>query len=170
MCVTRTPLRAWAVMNSFVMLVNLSEDQNEAATRAEHVGKKIHEALNQSYGLKEINYNISSSIGASQFIGQQIEIDALLKQADMAMYKAKDAGRNTLRFFDPDMETGRSEARHPGKRAAGSHSGKAARAALSSSSRRRPDHRSRSTGAPGSIPSAGWSRLPSSSRWPRMSG
>jgi len=87
-----------------VMLVNLSENQNEAATRAEQVGEKIRDALNQDYVLKDITYRISSSIGASQFIGQKIDDDALLKQADMAMYKAKDAGRNTLRFFDPDME------------------------------------------------------------------
>ena len=87
-----------------VMLVNLSENQNEAATRAEQVGEKIRGALNQDYVLREVTYRISSSIGASQFIGQKIDVDALLKQADMAMYKAKDAGRNTLRFFDPDME------------------------------------------------------------------
>ena len=87
-----------------VMLVNLSENQNEAATWAEQVGEKIRDALNQDYMLRATTYRISSSIGASQFIGQKIDIDALLKQADMAMYKAKDAGRNTLRFFDPDME------------------------------------------------------------------
>ena len=87
-----------------VMLVNLSENRNEAATCAEQVGEKMRGALNQNYVLRNITYRISSSIGASQFTGQTIDLDALLKQADMAMYKAKDAGRNTLRFFDPDME------------------------------------------------------------------
>ena len=31
-------------------------------------------------------------------------MDGLLKQADIAMYQAKTSGRNTLRFFDPDMQ------------------------------------------------------------------
>jgi EAL domain-containing protein (putative c-di-GMP-specific phosphodiesterase class I) len=38
------------------------------------------------------------------FRGQLTAIEDLLKQADMAMYRAKDAGRNALRFFDPDMQ------------------------------------------------------------------
>jgi len=87
-----------------VLLVDRGKNKNEAANHTEHVGVKIHAALNQSYQLKEITYRITSSIGASQFIGQKIDIDLLMKQADLAMYKAKDAGRNTLRFFDPDME------------------------------------------------------------------
>ena len=86
-----------------VMLVSLSESQREAASRIERVGRKIIAALNQTYELKSIPYRISPSIGVSVFLGQQDEADTLLKQADLAMYKAKDAGRNTLRFFDPDM-------------------------------------------------------------------
>ncbi len=86
-----------------VMLVNLSENQGEAAALIELIGEKIIAALNQPFALKALTYNITSSIGASVFLGQQTNIDTLLKQADLAMYKAKEAGRNTLRFFDPDM-------------------------------------------------------------------
>ena len=86
-----------------VMLVSLSESQSEAASLIELVGGKINAALNIPFELKAVSYRISPSIGASVFLGQQTEIDTLLKQADLAMYKAKDAGRNTLRFFDPDM-------------------------------------------------------------------
>jgi len=86
-----------------VMLVNLSESQSEAASLVELIGGKINAALNHSYELKDVSYRITPSIGASVFLGQQSDIDTLLKQADLAMYKAKDAGRNTLRFFDPDM-------------------------------------------------------------------
>jgi predicted signal transduction protein with EAL and GGDEF domain len=38
------------------------------------------------------------------FRGHETSIDNILKQADMAMYKAKEAGRNRLHFFDPAMQ------------------------------------------------------------------
>ena len=77
----------------------------EAANRAEFVGEKILDALNQSYPLDKVAYHCTPSIGVTLFKGNPTSIDDLLKQADLAMYKAKDAGRNALRFFDPDMET-----------------------------------------------------------------
>ena len=49
-------------------------------------------------------YHSTASIGATLFRNHQTEIEVLLKQADLAMYKSKEAGRNTLRFFDPEME------------------------------------------------------------------
>ena len=86
-----------------VMLANLSHNQNDAASLIELIGEKIFSALNQPYELKDVAYRITASIGASTFLGQQTGMDTLVKQADLAMYKAKDAGRNTLCFFDPDM-------------------------------------------------------------------
>ena len=44
------------------------------------------------------------SIGIAPFTGEHTTVGELLKQADLAMYQAKTAGRNTLRFFDPDMQ------------------------------------------------------------------
>ena len=88
-----------------VMLVNLSNDEKAAANHTEYVGAKILESLNQIYQLRDIPYHITPSIGAALFSGDMTEIDALLKQADIAMYRAKDSGRNTLRFFDSHMET-----------------------------------------------------------------
>ncbi len=91
--------------DEFVMiLTNLSIDKRAAANQAEVVGEKIIAALNESYLLKDISYHNTPSIGATLFSGDQAEIEDLLKQADIAMYRAKDAGRNTIRFFDPDME------------------------------------------------------------------
>ena len=46
----------------------------------------------------------SSSIGATLFSKKQCDVDALLKQADSAMYEAKQAGCNTFRFFDNKMQ------------------------------------------------------------------
>ncbi len=87
-----------------VVLTNLSPDSKIAVNQAEVVGMKILAALNKAYYLKDITYHCTPSIGATIFNGYQSDIDALLKQADIAMYRSKDAGRNTLRFFDPDME------------------------------------------------------------------
>jgi diguanylate cyclase (GGDEF)-like protein/PAS domain S-box-containing protein len=87
-----------------VMLANLSSSEAEAATQAEAVGLKILDALNESYPLRDVAYHSTPSIGATLFDGITTEVEVMLKQADLAMYKSKDAGRNALRFFDPDME------------------------------------------------------------------
>ena len=87
-----------------VMLASLSMNEGDAATQTEAVGEKIIATLNQTYQLKDVAYHSTPSIGATLFRSQQNAIDDLLKQADLAMYKSKEAGRNALRFFDPDME------------------------------------------------------------------
>ncbi len=87
-----------------VVLTNLATEKSEAATHTELVGEKILAALNRNYALREVTHHSTPSIGATLFVGQQIEIESLLKQADLAMYRSKEEGRNALRFFDPDME------------------------------------------------------------------
>jgi len=87
-----------------IMLASLSTDQTEAATQTEAIGDKILGALRQVYRLRNVDYHSTSSIGATLFGGHLASVEDLLKQADLAMYKAKDTGRNALRFFDPDME------------------------------------------------------------------
>ncbi|MFH0934236.1 MAG: EAL domain-containing protein, partial [Pseudomonadota bacterium] len=86
-----------------VMLEDLSEDDLEAADQAENVAAKIHDALEQPYQIGTHTCNSTPSIGATLF-NRNVSIDDLLKQADIAMYQAKKAGRNTLRFFDPQMQ------------------------------------------------------------------
>ncbi|MDD5471865.1 MAG: EAL domain-containing protein, partial [Sideroxydans sp.] len=86
-----------------VMLEDLSENTLEAAEQAKNVGAKILGALNVQYFLGEHAYNSTPSVGATLF-ERNISIDELLRQADIAMYQAKKAGRNTLRFFDPQMQ------------------------------------------------------------------
>jgi EAL domain-containing protein (putative c-di-GMP-specific phosphodiesterase class I) len=43
-------------------------------------------------------------VGIALYQGHQISIDELMRQADLAMYQAKNAGRNAMRFFDPQMQ------------------------------------------------------------------
>lgn len=96
-----------------IMLEELAEDSETATLIAQRLGNKILHALNQPYFLHyvdaqdhalSIEHHASASIGMKLFQGTQINSDDLLKQADMAMYQAKQAGRNTLRIFDPDMQ------------------------------------------------------------------
>jgi len=87
------------------VLAEMGESDQDAANRTEAVGEKILAALNQSYPLDKVAYHSTPSIGVTLFKGNRTAVDDLLKQADLAMYKSKDAGRNALRFFDPDMET-----------------------------------------------------------------
>ncbi len=87
-----------------VMLESLGMHPIEVAAKAEEVGEKILVALNQPYQLDMQVTRSSSSIGATLFSGERLECEELLKQADIAMYQAKKSGRNTLRFFDPQMQ------------------------------------------------------------------
>ncbi len=89
-----------------VMLEGLGEQEDSAAHQAEIVAEKIHRALNEPYALEglEREYHSTPSIGLTLFLGQDTAIEVLLKQADVALYQAKDAGRNTVRFFNPAMQ------------------------------------------------------------------
>jgi len=95
-----------------VMLENLPADGLVAA-QVEAVAEKILATLGRPYHLEPMtgsgrqsanDYHCTASIGVTLFGAQTDNVDELLKQADLAMYRAKDSGRNTIRFFDPDMQ------------------------------------------------------------------
>ena len=87
-----------------VVLQNLSSDAPEAAAQARTLGELILAQLRQPYELAGHEHHFTASIGVTLLTHQRDSVDEVLKQADMAMYRAKDDGRNTLRFFDPDMQ------------------------------------------------------------------
>lgn len=87
-----------------VLLEALSVDSTQAALQARVVGEKVLKAINQPYAINNVEQHSSSSIGISMYINPKQKIDDFLKQADTAMYAAKKAGRNALRFFDPAMQ------------------------------------------------------------------
>ncbi len=91
--------------DEFVMVLSgLGEDQRRAALVAESVAEKILAVLNQPYPIKDAAHRNSASLGVTLFRDQTLTIDDLMKQADLAMYRAKDSGRSRIRFFDPAME------------------------------------------------------------------
>ena len=88
-----------------VVLANLHPQLNEAASQAKDIGEKILLALNQPYHLGDLEHRCTASLGATLFCGATETMEDLLRQADLAMYKAKEMGRNGLQFFDPAMQT-----------------------------------------------------------------
>lgn len=87
-----------------VLLEGLDLDNQTAARQAHRVGSKILTALGQPYALGGHEHHATSSVGIALFNHRSTSVEELLKRADMAMYEAKAAGRNTLRFFDPAMQ------------------------------------------------------------------
>jgi diguanylate cyclase (GGDEF)-like protein/PAS domain S-box-containing protein len=87
-----------------VMLEDLSNETSEAATHVEMVGEKLLAALNQIFEINGLEHKNTASVGVTVFGREHETIEDLLKKADFAMYQAKAAGRNTLRFFDPKMQ------------------------------------------------------------------
>ena len=91
--------------DEFVLILEgLSSNLPEAANQGELIGEKILDSLNQPYDLITQDYHTTPSIGVTLFCGHDIGVDELLKQADLAMYQSKAAGRNTLHFFEPAMQ------------------------------------------------------------------
>lgn len=97
-----------------VILGELDRDIAMSRQQVAGIAEKIRNRLAEPYRLsvnhggmagQEIEHRCSASIGIRVFIGNGIDPDEILKQADLAMYQAKDAGRNTICFFTPPDET-----------------------------------------------------------------
>jgi diguanylate cyclase (GGDEF)-like protein/PAS domain S-box-containing protein len=92
-----------------VMLSELETDQSEATEHAALVAQKILSVLSEPYEMllpdgpaeKVITHFCTASIGVAMFVNHQATQEELLKWADIAMYYAKDEGRNAVRFYSP---------------------------------------------------------------------
>ena len=87
-----------------IMLMDLSMAEEEAAVQTKIIGEKILAVLNRPYQFPGHLYHNTASIGATLFDGHIASADEVLRRADLAMYHAKAAGRNALRFFEPGMQ------------------------------------------------------------------
>ena len=87
-----------------ILLPELSSEQEPAATLALSVAEKIRAALEQPIRIDGQDYLATASIGVSLFPKQGETVDDLIREADIAMYRAKDSGRNALMFFEHTMQ------------------------------------------------------------------
>jgi diguanylate cyclase (GGDEF)-like protein/PAS domain S-box-containing protein len=91
--------------DEFVLLIQeLGDDAASATAQVEQIGHKILSRLNHVYVLNALEHHSTPSMGVSLLSSEVSSVEELLKQADLAMYQSKAAGRNTLRFFDPAMQ------------------------------------------------------------------
>ncbi len=73
-------------------------------TGAERVAEKLLHTVSQSYQLGQYDLNISTSIGIAVYPEDGEDLETLLRNADTAMYRAKQDGRGIYRFFTPEMQ------------------------------------------------------------------
>ena len=103
--VRKTDMVARLGGDEFVVMVDdLSTDPDAAAFKATALAEKVLNTLREPFQLTGHQHFTTPSIGVTSFNGQQSDVGELLKQADLAMYQAKSLGRNTLCFFDPNMQ------------------------------------------------------------------
>ena len=87
-----------------IVLEELTGSVEEIGGHARRVGEKILHALAEPYKLEGYEHLSTASMGVARFGPGTESVGELLKQADIAMYQAKNAGRHTLRFFDPGLQ------------------------------------------------------------------
>jgi diguanylate cyclase (GGDEF)-like protein len=87
-----------------VILNNLGETSALASETATELSQLILQTLSQAYDIEGALFRSTPSIGVVLFNSSTDTADGLMRQSDIAMYAAKNAGRNTVRFFDPQMQ------------------------------------------------------------------
>jgi len=104
-CVREMDTVARLGADEFIVLIeDVSDSEDETSRRVGMVAEKIREILARPYQCNGQQLRSSPSIGVSLYRGNEISVDVLVQHAEMAMYQAKSAGRNSIRFFDPIMQ------------------------------------------------------------------
>jgi len=99
--------------DEYVVLLEGLADGPQPLMQAEAVAEKILQQIRDPYPLRLesvagspqiYSYHCTASIGVCNFSADAVTVDDLYKRADTAMYEAKAAGGNAVRFFDPAMQ------------------------------------------------------------------
>ncbi|MFC3052540.1 putative bifunctional diguanylate cyclase/phosphodiesterase [Kordiimonas pumila] len=87
-----------------VLLPEAGADMVKALRGVSKVAGKALEALVEPVLIEQHSLHVTVSIGITMLTPESATIDAILRQADTAMYEAKSAGKDSYRFFAPEME------------------------------------------------------------------
>ncbi len=87
-----------------VLLEDLGSDSMQAASHLEGEVHSLRTLLRQPLSVGGQPCHITLSVGVSLFSDQELTADEVLRRAEMAMYQAKGMGRNTLQFYDPQLQ------------------------------------------------------------------
>lgn len=88
-----------------ILFTHLAEDNVTATEQAENLAQRVRQALNMTFNIDGLQTNGTCSIGLLLFDEKEKSKTELIKQADMALYKAKELGRNTIYTFSPQLQT-----------------------------------------------------------------
>jgi len=93
--------------DEFLILVAASENADRARRAAETVAVSVRETLSRDFLIAGVSAYITPSIGVSLFPEDGVTAEELLKKADIALYAAKDAGRDSHRYYRrPERDSG----------------------------------------------------------------
>jgi diguanylate cyclase (GGDEF)-like protein len=87
-----------------IVLSELDKDETLSARRTQRLAEKIGKILSEPYEVEGRNLHTTSSIGIAMFPIDSVDANEILKQSDIAMFRAKQLGRNTIQFYLPDMQ------------------------------------------------------------------
>ncbi|MBD2538954.1 EAL domain-containing protein [Coleofasciculus sp. FACHB-SPT36] len=91
--------------DEFTLLIPQIRCKEDAAK----IAQKILEALKPEFYLEGHSLHISSSIGIALYPSDGTDAETLLRNADAALYRAKEQGRNNYQFYNPAMNSQNSE-------------------------------------------------------------
>lgn len=87
-----------------VLLTHLKPEARHAVQGAQDVAKKLLQTMSEPFSIEGQELNITQSFGISLFPENSKNAADIYKQASTAMNTAKESGKNTIRFFHPDMQ------------------------------------------------------------------
>ncbi len=87
-----------------VLLPELGQNESSASHNALSVAEKIRQSISAVHSIEGRSLHVTPSIGIALFDGENVQFEDLIMQADLAMYRAKEEGRNQVQFFFEQMQ------------------------------------------------------------------